>query len=128
MKRDKYYGCWKDENGRLYRQIGAARKVRTDVITERSRLWDFAEKENETDTEGFLTYITVYGRKIPLSDIWDLSNPFSGEDAVKIMDIATGKKEVTLNGQETEYPYRLFFSVDAGGETMRVFEFLGKKV
>ena len=105
----KRFKAFRAQDGRLYRPVSRWIRLRSEYITPRHSLWDYAEHN-----EGVLYYFEFRGRKYALGQFMSFSYPILYEDK-------DGKLGIIGGYDCTEAYFPLLLEIHPDGEAVKLF-------
>ena len=110
---------FKTTTGRTIARVSRYIKIRTDYVTSRHSLYDYADSSSEEDGKRLLDYFIYHGKKYALNQFMRLGSNFIPE----VYQFEENGKTQFLSGVDSENYYNpLLIEVDEYGESVRIYE------
>ena len=110
---------FKTNNGRTITRISRHIKIRTDYVTSRHSLFDYADSSSEEDGKRLLDYFVFKGKKYALNQFMRLGSMFIPE----VYQFEENDKTQFLSGVDSEnYFNPLLIEIDDYCEYVRVYQ------
>lgn len=110
---------FKTTTGRTIARVSRYIKIRTDYVTSRHSLYDYADSSSEEDGKRLLDYFIYHGKKYALNQFMRLGSMIIPE----VYQFEENGKTQFLSGVDSENYYNpLLIEVDEYGESVRIYE------